>query len=835
MIKMFLFALALLFICKLRFPPHRSLYSIVLERYGREGLQALRNYEKLDFKLRKSKADLDFLSICQNNGLTPKFLQFKLYSKNIRDKHEYKNYQKKLLRGELYSKKAIVGSLESEVADVYEGLRLKFSYIDFKHVLTIVDGINGRKIEYVVKTHNKKLTNLGLFYEVEKLSPKKVIFNLSKIKLTNDQETALSLGLDFCFCPTALNYNSYFLSMENLFKRLSQCNIYNTSLDAPNLFRTEFKSLAFQTYYRFKPRPSPFQKEMIQALRQLKLNKEIIVTKPDKGSGTVILDRSDYTMKMFEIINDPDNFKTLQVDLYKHIMKLERRNNRLIDNMVSDGIVTSLVGSNLKTRGSRPGIMYGLPKIHKKGAPMRPILSMSGSFNYNLSRYLVPLLSPLGVNEYCVRDSFSFVKEISEFENKDYVMASFDVKSLFSNVPVKETCKIVHEKFFPTKDSVHEGFNPKLFDKVLNNCIENFFLFDNKIYQQVDGFPMGGCISPTMANIFMCHHESKWLNDCPLEFKPVLYRRYVDDTFLLFRDVKHVPLFQDYLNKKHPRIQFTCEIEMENSLPFLDCKVFKNGDKFETSSYRKPTFTGHGMKYSSAISKKYKLNLVDCLIDRAYKINSTLTNFCLELQRLRKYFTGNGFNIFTLENQISKKLNLIKNPVPVVASAAKRIVYCKIPFLSDYHNRNFEKLFSKIVQEYFPHVNVRLIFSNQFTVGKMFPFKDMVPKCIRSNIVYKYDCGICHSTYIGETTRHYTTRIAEHKGVSPLTGAPMSKVNSHIYQHFLETGHTIKDENFSILHGSNPCDIQLSESIAIHEHKPDLNDRMSSTPLNLLN
>ena len=140
-----------------------------------------------------------------------------------------------------------------------------------------------------------------------------------------------------------------------------------------------------------------------------------------------------------------------------------------------------------------------------------------------------------------------------------------------------------------------------------------------------------------------------------------------------------------------------------------------------------------------------------------------------------------------------------------------------------------------IVDEFFPHVNVRLIFSNNMTISRMFPFKDCVPKCIRSNVVYKYKCGICYSTYIGETTRHYTTRIAEHKGVSPLTGAPMSRVNSHIYQHFVDTGHHIKDENFSIIYNSNPIDIQLSESIAIHELKPDLNDKMCSTPLKILN
>ena len=165
---------------------------------------------------------------------------------------------------------------------------------------------------------------------------------------------------------------------------------------------------------------------------------------------------------------------------------------------------------------------------------------------------------------------------------------------------------------------------------------------------------------------------------------------------------------------------------------------------------------------------------------------------------------------------------------------AKRIVYCKIPFLSKLDNRNFERSLSKILAEFFPHINVRLIFSNSMTIGRMFPFKDRIPKCARSNIIYKYSCGICNSTYIGETTRHYKTRIAEHKGISPLTGAPMSRVTSHIYQHFFETGHSIKDEDFSILYTSNPFDIQLAESISIHELKPDLNDKMSSTPLKLL-
>ena len=116
----------------------------------------------------------------------------------------------------------------------------------------------------------------------------------------------------------------------------------------------------------------------------------------------------------------------------------------------------------------------------------------------------------------------------------------------------------------------------------------------------------------------------------------------------------------------------------------------------------------------------------------------------------------------------------------------------------------------------------------------MFPFKDRIPVCVQSNVVYKYCCGICHSTYIGETTRHYATRIAEHKGISPLTGRPMGTVTSKIYQHFFNTGHWVRDENFSILFGRDPINLETAESIAIHQFHPSLNEKGSSTPLKIL-
>ena len=121
------------------------------------------------------------------------------------------------------------------------------------------------------------------------------------------------------------------------------------------------------------------------------------------------------------------------------------------------------------------------------------------------------------------------------------------------------------------KNVLHSGFSKFQFKKMLKNCVDNnVFLFNEDVYEQVDGCPMGGCISPTMANVFLCFHESNWLNNCPPEFKPILYKRYVDDCFLLFRQKSHINLFHQYINQQHNRIQFTCEIENSNSLPFLD-------------------------------------------------------------------------------------------------------------------------------------------------------------------------------------------------------------------------------------------------------------------------
>ena len=202
-------------------------------------------------------------------------------------------------------------------------------------------------------------------------------------------------------------------------------------------------------------------------------------------------------------------------------------------------------------------------------------------------------------------------------------MASFDVVLLFTNISVNEKIGIISNALFSDHQFFH-GLDRSEFEKLLSLSVENcHFIFDGCLYQQVDGVAMGSPLGPLFANIFMSFHEQKWLNSCPSSFKPLLYRCYIDDCFLLFRSLDHVPLFLDYLNRQHANITFTAEIERDGKLPFLDIDIFRSESKFATSVYRKSTFTGLFTNFHSFIPNTHKQNFVSCLIHRIFNLCSS--------------------------------------------------------------------------------------------------------------------------------------------------------------------------------------------------------------------
>ena len=342
--------------------------------------------------------------------------------------------------------------------------------------------------------------------------------------------------------------------------------------------------------------------------------------------------------------------------------------------MKKDKIIDDPSYQQLYPSGSRHGVLlYGLPKIHKEGVPMRPILSSIGTYGYNIAKFLVPFLQPLTINEYTVKDSFSFVDEITSLTTNSHItMTSFDIKSLFTNVPLGETIDIVVDTLYDVLDKPVLSLNKNFFKTLLELSVRDvLFFFNNVLYSQINGVGMGNSLGPTLANAFICHHEIKWLDNCPLDFKPIFYRRYVDDTLILLRDPSHVFKFLDYLNSQQSCIKFTVDIE-DNHLNFLDVDITKTENPFQTSVFRKSTFSGLGLQFDSSIPHHFWTNIISCLIDRAFKICSTELAFSLELKFLKQFFLGNNFPINFIDKCFKKTINFIYNGKTSNATVPKK-------------------------------------------------------------------------------------------------------------------------------------------------------------------
>ena len=255
---------------------------------------------------------------------------------------------------------------------------------------------------------------------------------------------------------------------------------------------------------------------------------------------------------------------------------MEDKINYFIKKQRNSGCINEQEYKQIYVSGSSPAVLYGLPKIHKDGMPLRPILAAFKAPSFSLAKFIVPILSSLATNEHTLKNSYEFKELIDKMSfPSGSVLASFDVTSLFTNVPIEETIDIATSATYEGENAFR-NMTKTTFRKMLKICTEdNHFILNNEHYTQFEGFAMGSPLSATMANLFLCHHEQLWLDDCPIAYKPTLYKRYVDDTFLVFRKREHASKFLAYLNNKHPNIKFTMELERDDKLNFLDTTIKK--------------------------------------------------------------------------------------------------------------------------------------------------------------------------------------------------------------------------------------------------------------------
>ena len=576
---------------------------------------------------------------------------------------------------------------------------------------------------------------------------KKHISNLSDYSLSETETSVLGNGLEFCIPPQRINREELFAEFEILHAQLARHDI-SDALEF-NKLRARLSDLA----YAYSGSPidhSDFllHREHFQALKSLRSNNDIFITKPDKGSGVVILNKKDYIQKMENILLDKEKFEKLgDVETQDKTAKLEQKLQKRLLELVNSKVLTNEVYDRIRPTGSQRPQMYGLPKIHKPNVQLRPILSMVGSAQHELAKWLSEVLDPVlqKYSKQCIKDSFTFAEFMQNLNIKDETsfMCSFDISSLFTNVPLNETIKICADALYRSELN-SPPFPEEVFIELMETATRSVeFSFNNEMYQQKDGVAMGSPLGPALANIFVGFHEER-LFDC--DQKPGVYFRYVDDTYTIFKTEAECDTFLKRLNGLHTALHFTFEKEENNSLPFLDVLVEKSDTGFLTSVYRKPTFSGLYTRWSSFCPKQRKISLIKTLTHRALMICSK-SKLDSELEKLTKIFLENGYPEDVISVNIKEKIANFSADIKF--GPQKCPVYLKLPWIGNSSLR-FESQIKQAITNCFFAVNPRVVYSTKKALPSI--QKDCVPATQKSSVVYEFTCQ-CDSGYVARTTQ----------------------------------------------------------------------------------
>ena len=368
--------------------------------------------------------------------------------------------------------------------------------------------------------------------------------------------------------------------------------------------------------------------------------------------------------------------------------------------------------------------------------------------------------------------------------------------------------------------------------KLLVICTQKaHFQFKGNFFDQIDGVAMGCPLGPTFAEMFMAYFEEKYMKTIE-EHGVVLWLRFVDDILLFIKDISNSAKLLELLNSRHPNIKFTEEKEIllpngASELPFLDVLVTRNDeDGVQTSVYRKKTFTGTYLHWSSLSPRDYKIGLINCLLDRAYRICSTEQALKVELAKIKQILYKNEYPPKIVTNTIQKFLNNKKNPKTkrdTSYDVPKKKVFLVLPYYKGADN--VKKEITDLVQNSFPQVDFRFAFKSHSTLARSFSFKDNVDKDMRSKIVYKINCLDCDKFYIGKTKRQLKLRKLEHKLLE----------NSSVHKHMLCENHRIDWDDMNIIDTArDDRRLLLKEMLHINNLKPQLNIQKSSKLFSLL-
>ena len=187
------------------------------------------------------------------------------------------------------------------------------------------------------------------------------------------------------------------------------------------------------------------------------------------------------------------------------------------------------------------------------------------------------------------------------------------------------------------------------------------------------------------------------------------------------------------------------------------------------------------MKYDSFVPIEFKRSLIYSLVNRAWRICSSETNFQRDVDYLKCLFSANGyperFVVKCVKTVINRKGLDVVSPV---YGPERKPVFISLPYCGT-NSLQLKRQLKRILLKKSPWAKLIIIFKPVYKLNVISKLKSKLPNLSKSRVVYKVNCTKCDEFYIGCTTRRLSQRINEH----------IKSENSALYQHNNMTDHVV--------------------------------------------
>ncbi|KAJ4437230.1 hypothetical protein ANN_17365 [Periplaneta americana] len=383
-----------------------------------------------------------------------------------------------LLRDRLNSHRSKKSVLIAECKHLREYFKTNTTEEDCNRILTAVNSSYQKIHKKQSESHSNKLNHLNRRNQemIPSSSSVNHVVNLSSYNLSEAESSILNKELNFALSNPVTN-----LDLSCAAKAAA------SKLSDPQA--SEYRWRIRSMLEKSKPPKHNISPAEHKALHDLKTNPNIKILPADKGNCTIVLNTTDYQEKISDFLQN-ETYTEIHKD---PTTKVENKIKKLLNKHKS--LLPPSIYKKITPRHSKPPHLYGLPKVHKQDVPLRPIVSSIGSPCHALARFLCKTLTHLiGKMSSYVKNSRHFVDIIRNTSvDMHDTLVSFDVVSLFTNVPVDEALSIVRRKLEADNNiSSSTQLSIESVMELLDICLKTtYFVFNNRLFQQNEGMAMG--------------------------------------------------------------------------------------------------------------------------------------------------------------------------------------------------------------------------------------------------------------------------------------------------------------------------------------------------------